>query len=422
MTRPMPPPRDHGHDHPLVAPVSIPHAHLPPPVRRVYELLADHPGPDTTAGPIAAALGMTEPDATAALQRLHSARLVKQLAPGDRYTLAPWARQHATHQRGQTPPSTRTVQITRLIDWYAATASAAVPLIAPHALRYSAPAAHKTVPHHHGDGPRGLLWYAREHHVLRAILTAAIDCHHEHVAVELAEAVWHLARTTYHHDDLAHAQHAGYTFTHRTRDPIAAVFRAREATALDAVADATAALDTHDPDILALIHSHSGRVHLATGQPDEALEELTAALRHHRSVVDDHGHALVRRRIGQAHSALGLHADALHHLNVSSSELTRRGHRLSAARALTYLAHALVAAGEPGKALAAAGRAHTLLGTTAALRYRAGIDLAAARARHALGEASVADRITEGLIARLSGAGPGTAADLQTATDLRNQL
>ena len=413
--------------------MSIPHAHLPPPVRRVYELLADHPGPDTTAGPIAAALGMTEPDATAALQRLHAAHLVKQLSPGDRYTLAPWARQHATHQRGQTPPSTRTMQITRLIDWYAATASAAVPLIAPHALRCSAPAAHETVPHRHGDGPRALLWYAREHHVLRAILTAAIDRHHEDVAVELAEAVWHLARTTYHHDDLAHAQHAGYTLTRHTRDPIAAVFRAREATALadlgrlddalDAVAKATTiALDTGDPEILALVHSHSGRVHLAAGQPDKALGELAAALRYHRSVVDDHGRALVRRRIGQAHSALGYHADALHHLDASSSDLTRRGHRLSAARTLTYLAHALVAAGEPGKALTAAGRAHTLLGTTAALRYRAGIDLAAARARHALGEASVTRRITEALIARLSGAGPGAAGDLAAATDLRNQL
>ncbi|WP_410625677.1 hypothetical protein [Amycolatopsis sp. cmx-8-4] len=412
--------------------MTIPHAHLPPPVRRVYELLADHPGPDTTAGPIAAALRITEPDATAALQRLHAASLVKQLALGDRYTLAPWARQHAIHQRVQLPDPVRAEQVTRLIDWYATTASAAVPLIAPHALRCSAPAAHKTVPHRHGDGPRALLWYAREHHVLRAILTAATDRHHDDVAVELAEAVWHLARTTYHHDDLAHAQHAGYTLTHRTRDPIAAVFRAREATALadlghlddalDAVADATAALDTHDPEILALVHSHSGRVHLAAGQPDNALGELAAALRYHRGVVDDHGHALVERRIGQAHSALGYHADALHHLNASSSDLTRRGHRLSAARTLTYLANALIAAGEPGKALTAAGRAHTLLGTTAALRYRAGIDLAAARARYTLGEASVTGRITEALIARLSGAGPGAAGDLTAATDLRNQL
>jgi tetratricopeptide (TPR) repeat protein len=413
--------------------VSIPYAHLPASIQRVYELLADHPGPETTAAPIAAGLRIRVSDAAAALQRLHAARLLDQLPPGDRFTLAPWARQHATHQRAQVPASTRSGQNSRLTDWYAATASAAIPLIAPEAARFSAAAVHETVPHNHLEGGHALRWYTAEHRVLRDVLTAAVDRGRDDVAIELAEAVWHLARTTYHHDDLAHAQHTGYTLTHHTQPLMAAVFRAREASALadlgrlrdalGAAADATAlAQDIGDPGILALASSHSGRVHLAASDPDEALRELTAALRQYRSVVDDHGHALAHRRIGQAHLALGHTADAVRYLDASISALIRAKHRLGAARALTYLAEALTTARQPSDALSAVGRAHTLLGTAAAPRYRTGLDLAAARARYALGETTITRRLTETLITRLRHAGPGAAGDLAAATDLHAQL
>ncbi|MFJ1767983.1 hypothetical protein ACIOD2_47240 [Amycolatopsis sp. NPDC088138] len=413
--------------------MSLTHAHLPGAARQVYDLLADHPGPATTAAPVAAALGITEPDAAAALQRLHAAHLVDQLPPGHRYALTSLVRQHAAHQRRQTPASARAVQNTRLVSWYTAAASAAVSLVAPRAPWFSAHATHEALPPDHADGRRGLPWYAQEHHVLRNILAAELAQGRAEVAVELAEAVWHLARPTYHHDDLAHAQHTGHTLTHQTRRPLAAVFRAREATALAdlgrrvealrAAAEATtSAQDTAEPGILALVHAHNGRVHLTAGQPENALHELATALRHHQVVDDDHGRALVHRRIGQAHLDLGHIADATRYLDASSSALTRKGHRLSAARSLTYLAHALVADRHSARALSVVGRAHDLLGNAAAPRYRAGIGLAAARARYALGEATVTRRITEDLIRRLRDSGPGAAGDLAAATELHNRL
>ncbi|MFB9686117.1 hypothetical protein [Amycolatopsis plumensis] len=413
--------------------MSIPYAQLPAAIQRVYELLADHPGPDTTAPPIAAALEISELDAATALQRLHAARLLDQLPPGDRYALAPWARQHATHQRARVPDSTRSGQNSRLIDWYAATACAAVLLMAPEALRFSASATHEAVPHDHVDGHRALRWYTWEHRVLSHVLTTAVDHGRSDVAVELADAIWHLARTTDHHDDLAHAHHTGHTLTHQTRHPIAAVFRAREAKALadlrhitdalNAAAEAAAlARDTAEPGILALAHSHSGRVDLVAGDPDQALRELTTGLRHYRNVVDDHGHALTRRRIGQAHLALGYTADALCYLDASIGALIRADHRLGAARALTYLADAFTADRQPSNALSALGRAHALLGNSAAPRYRTGLDLAAARARYALGETTITRRLTENLITRLDRAGPGAAGDLAAAVALHDQL
>ncbi len=413
--------------------MSLAHGHLPDAARQVYELLADHPGPATTAAPVAAALGITEPDAAAALQRLHAARLVDQLSPGNRYALTPQVRQHAAHQRRQMPTSARAAQNTRLVGWYAATASAAVSVVAPRALRFSARATREALPPDHVDGRRGLPWYAQEHHVLRNILAAELAQGRAEVAVELAEAVWHLARPAYHHEDLAHAQYIGHTLTHQTRRPLAAVFRAREAAALvdlgrsedalRAAAEATtSAQDTAEPGILALVHAHNGRVHLSAGQPEDALHELATALRHHQVVDDDHGHALVHRRVGQAHLALGRIADAIHYLDASSSALTRKGHRLGAARSLTYLADALVADRQAAKALSVVGRGHDLLGNAAAPRYRAGIGLAAARARYALGEATVTRRITDDLIRRLRDSGPGAAGDLAAATELHNRL
>jgi DNA-binding transcriptional ArsR family regulator len=413
--------------------VTLPYGHLPEQAQRVYELLAEHPGPDATAAPLAAALNMTQPAVTVALHQLSTAGLVIQPRPGERFALATHVRQHATHQRAQLPEATRAQHIARLIDWYTAAAADAVPLIAPDTPRFSAPVTHTSVPQIHDDARHAHLWSSWEHRLLRNILTTAARHHHDDLTVELAEAIWHLARPTYHHDDLVHAQHTGHTTAADTQPAIAAVFRAREATgladlghlgaALDAITDATAlAHDTDDPGVLAVVYSHRGSVHLVSGHPDEALHDCTFALHQHRHLVDDHGHAVLHRRVGQAHLALGHPDDALRYLHASSEAMTRTRHPLSAARAQTYLADALTATGQPTKALSAVWRAHRLLGDNAAPRYRVGIDLAAARAHHLLGDAGLTHRLTDNIITRLTHAGPGATADLNAATALRDQL
>jgi hypothetical protein len=412
--------------------VSLALEHLPEPDRQVYELLADHPGPDTTAAPLAFALDLPEPDVTAALHRLHAARMVERW-PGDRYTVADHVRQHATHRRRQAPPSTRTLQVARLIDWYAATAGATVPVIAHDAHRFSADVVYGTAPTAPASARQARVWFSWEHHVLRDVLATAVERHHDDAAVELAEALWHLARPTYHHDDLVHAQHAGYTAALRTQPSIAAVFRARAAAgltdlgshddALDAVTEAIGlARDTGDRRLLIAAHSLSGRVHLAAGHPDAALHELTIALTHHRRVVDDHGHAVLRRRIGQAHLAHGHPGAAVPHLRASSQAMARAGHPLGTARALTVLADAHLAQDRPGPALAAVGQARRLLDDVAGLRYRAGVDLVAAEAAYRLGDTGITRRLTDDLIPLLTHAGPGAASDLAAATDLRDRL
>ncbi|SEF38129.1 hypothetical protein SAMN05421837_11880 [Amycolatopsis pretoriensis] len=405
------------------------HGHLSETAQQVYALLADHPGPDTTAAPLAAALDLSEPAVTDALTMLHTAQLVDRW-PGDRYRLAERVRPHAIRLRERERPSVRSHQRARLIDFYAATAVAAVSLIAPDAHRFSPSAAHEATPHLHADERQARAWFGWEHQVLRHVATAAAGWGWDDVVVELAEAVWHLSRPTYHHDDLAAVQHAGHTAAQRSHPAIAAVFRAREAAALSdldnhdgaraAAADATLSVeDTDDPRLAALAYSLSGRVQLAAGHPDRAAHDLHAALRAQRRVArDPHGHAVLHRRIGQAHLALGRVDDALRHLRNSHEELTRARHPLGAARTAVPLADALIAAGHPGAAMAELSNARTRIGATAAVRYLAALDLATARTAYHLGDTSITRRLTDTLITQLTHAGPGATTDLNAAHEL----
>ncbi|MFJ9782578.1 hypothetical protein ACIRSS_23555 [Amycolatopsis sp. NPDC101161] len=363
------------------------HGHLSDAAQRVYALLADHPGPDTTAAPLAAALELSEHAVTDALAMLHTARLVGRW-PGDRYRLAEQARPHATRLLERERHSIGTRQRGRLIDFHAATAAAAVPLIAPDAHRFSPSAAHEITPPAHADEREARAWFGWEHQILRHVATTAAGWGWDDLVVELAEAVWHLARPTYHHDDLAAVQHVGHTAAQRSHPAIAAVFRAREAAALSdlghhdnaltAAAEAAAAVaDSGDPRLVAAVYSLSGRVQLAAGHTDPAAHDLHTALRAQRRVArDTHGHAVLHRRIGQAHLALGRVQDALRHLRTSREEMTRAGHPLGAARTAVPLADAVLAAGHPSSAMAELSDARTRIGATAAVRYLAALDLA----------------------------------------------
>ncbi|WP_410595439.1 hypothetical protein [Amycolatopsis sp. lyj-23] len=414
--------------------MSLVYEHLPEPTLRVYELLADHPGPDTTATPLAAALELPEVDVADALRQLHTVQLLDRRR-GDRYLLPARLRRHAADLRDREQPSTRNRQRARLVDFYAATAAAVIPLIAPDAHRFSPFAAHEATPYLHPDERHARAWFGWEHQVLRQVATTAAAWGWDDVVVELAEAVWHLARPSYHHDDLAIVQQAGHTAAQRSHPAIAAVFRAREAAALSdlghhdqalaAAADAAAAAHDGDaePRLVALTYSLSGRVRLAAGQVDDASQDLHAALRAQRRVArDPHGHAVLHRRIGQAHLALGRVPDALRHLRTAHEELTRARYPLGAARTAVPLADALVAAGHADAAMAELSDARSRLGATTAVRYRAGLDLATARTAYHLGDTGITRRLTDTLISQLQHVGPGATADLHAARALRDLL
>ncbi|SFW13774.1 hypothetical protein [Amycolatopsis australiensis] len=424
--------------------MSDPHDHRPTAatVQRVFEVLVDHPGPTTTAAPLAAALELPEPTVIAALQRLRANDHVVRppegrhtLPEGDRrYALAPGVSRHAAHLRGRVPPSIRTQQRTRLLHWYAATAEVAVPL-AFDAHRFSPPVTHAAVARRAGRwDPLG--WFAWEHDVLRNVIATLVDWKHDEVVIGLAEAMWHLGRPTYHHHDLLHAQQAGRTAAERAHPALAPMFQAREAAvladlahhedALAAVDDAVRRLDEHtDRLIRETVLSTRGRVQLAAGDTDHALRSFTAAHSYHRRLVDDYGKATLLRRIGQTHLA-NLQTDkAIKCLKDACAAMPRiplAGSSLARVRAITHLANALTTGGRASEARRRLDRTHPLIKGTVATRYRAGHDLAVARATYALNDTAVTRNLTDNLIAQLELAGPGAARDLHAARDLRRRL
>lgn len=413
--------------------VSLVQGHLSGPAQRVYELLADHPGPDATSPPMAAVLGLHEADVSAALRELNSAHLVDRW-PGDRYSLAARVRQHAAQVRSQERPSVRTQQRARLVDWYAATAEAAALLVTPDAHWFSPPVTHEAVPLRLANARRARAWFDWEHPVLHYVAATALGWQWDDLVIELADAVWHLARPTYHHHDLVGVQLAGHTAAARSQPAIAPVFQARAAAGLsdlgrhdDACRAATEAAahahDLGDPHVLAMTLSLCGRAQLAAGRAEKAFQQLSSALRPQRGLIDDrHGHAVLHRRIGQAYLALGHHDQAILHLRESRTEMLQAGHPLGAARASTSLAGALRESGRAGRASAELQQASAFFGDTVAMRYRTQYDLENARAAYDLNDTGITRRLADTVISQLIHAGPGAASDLQTAVDLRSRL
>ncbi|MEV6832078.1 hypothetical protein [Amycolatopsis sp. NPDC051102] len=406
-------------------------------VQRVFEVLVDHPGPDTTAAPLAAALELPEPVVIAALEQLRAGGQVLRRPEGRhapverdrRYTLAEGVSRHAAHLRGRTPPSIRTQQQIRLLHWYAATAEVAVPL-AFDVHRFGPRVTYAAVARCAG-GWDPLGWFAWEHDVLRNVVTTLTSWKHDDVVIGLAEAIWHLGRPTYHHHDLLHAQQAGRAAAERSDPALTPVFQAREAAVLAdlahhadaraAVDDAVGRLDEHtDRRIREAVVSIRGRVHLAAGDTDHALLDFTTALSYHRRLVDDYGKAALLRRVGQTRLANGQIGKAITCLRDATAAMPRTP--LARVRAVTYLAEALTTGGRAAEAIHELSRAHPLIKESVAIRYRAGHDLAAARATYARGDSARARSLTDNLIDQLELAGRGAVRDLHAARDLRRRL
>ncbi len=422
----------------MPAPDTDPHERHEVVVRLVFELLADHPGPDTTAAPLAAVLDLRTAVVTAALEKMaadgrvvrppHSSPLA---VGGHRYVLAEGISRHAAHRRGRVPPSLRTQQIERLLDWYVTTAAVAVSRIAPDVCKFSPDVRHAPIAHPgHGWNPLG--WFAWEHSTLRTVLAALMGRRQHDSAVELAEAIWHCGRPGYRHDDVLYAQQAGRVAAERSTPAIAAVFRAREAIVLadlDRLDDARAAVAdaarlaaaSSDGSVREAVTAAEGRVHLAVGDADRAVRAFTLALAEHRRLPDRYGQAVLYRRVGQAYLAQRQIGRAISCLRQARSLMPPLS--LAQVRTVTHLADALIRGGRAAEADTALREVHPLITGSSAVRYRVGHDLAVARAAYHLGDDGRARRRLDDLITQLTTLdNPVAARDLTAARELRRRL
>lgn len=153
--------------------------------RRLFRLLALHPGPDMSAEAIQACDGRSPADSMRSLRSLVSANLIEQPGELDRFSIHDLLREFAAHRldHDEPPENWRAAQ-ERLLDFYVATATEAARMLYPG---YTPPPDQPERPvRSHADAAEALAWFHRE----RSVLTIAIRHAHE---AACHDKVWRLA-------------------------------------------------------------------------------------------------------------------------------------------------------------------------------------------------------------------------------------
>lgn len=153
--------------------------------RRLFRLLALHPGPDMSAEAVQACAGWSSADTMRSLRALVGANLLQQPGELDRYSIHDLLREFAAHRLEHDEPSeARHTAQERLLDFYVATATEAARVLYPG---YTPPPDQPARPARgHADAAEALAWFHRE----RSVLTVAIRRAHE---TACHDKVWRLA-------------------------------------------------------------------------------------------------------------------------------------------------------------------------------------------------------------------------------------
>ncbi|GAB3156307.1 hypothetical protein GCM10027290_54000 [Micromonospora sonneratiae] len=164
--------------------------------RRVFRLLAVHPGEDVTVESVAALADLDLATASRTMECLLDVSLVQQASPG-RYRMHDLVRAYARERgRGEDPPEVRREALHRVISWYLHSAHSARALLYP-GIR-PLPLADGTTPRNplaFDDHQAALAWCEAE----RAALTAAVAAA---ASNDLPDLAWQLPRVLLEFYDL----------------------------------------------------------------------------------------------------------------------------------------------------------------------------------------------------------------------------
>jgi tetratricopeptide (TPR) repeat protein len=123
--------RDHRVDSGVELALGLSYQHLPAPLRRMFRLLALHPGHDVEPYAAAALADVDLDTAREQLRRLAAEHLLQQSTPG-RYVFHDLVRAYATDRASdEDRPRSRRAALTRLFDHYLHTASVAMDTLVP---------------------------------------------------------------------------------------------------------------------------------------------------------------------------------------------------------------------------------------------------------------------------------------------------
>jgi tetratricopeptide (TPR) repeat protein len=283
--------------------------YLPAGEQRLLRLAALHPGQDLGAHAAAALAGSDLPTVQALLDCLCRDHLLQQDIPG-RYTLHDLVHAYATGRAGdEDPPPERRAALTRLFDFYLATATAAMDTLHPAETNRrprndpsGTPMPELTEPN------RARAWLDAE----RVALVA--------VAAHTAAHGWpgHTARLS---TTLFRYLSGGY-FT----DALAVFGHARDA-----------ARNAGDPQAEAQALTSLGVIHRNLSGYRPAAELLRQALQLFRQAGDQSGEARALTNLGVVEGTLGHNQPAADHYAQAAALFQQAGHRTGEAHALTNL-------------------------------------------------------------------------------------
>jgi hypothetical protein len=171
--------------------LGVSYQQLPADQRRLLRLAAVHPGDDFDAYAAAALLDTDLPTVEAQLERLHRDHLLEMRAPG-RYSFHDLVRAYATVRAGEEEPRTeRRAAVTRLLDYYLGTTSAAMDVLYPsEAGRVPRVSPPSTPWPTLGEAGAVLGWLDAESQVLIAVASHAADHDWSAQAMRLAATLY----------------------------------------------------------------------------------------------------------------------------------------------------------------------------------------------------------------------------------------
>jgi tetratricopeptide (TPR) repeat protein/transcriptional regulator with XRE-family HTH domain len=270
------------------------YASLPADVARAFRLLGLHPGDDVDANAVAALLDTDVHLAGRLLDALLRAHLVHRTRPR-RYGMHDLLHAYAAEQASADKESANRAALTRLLDHYAATATAAAQLLYP---RHDS-----TADIRFGTKGQAAAWLDAEHHNLVTAAGYAALHGWPAITVRLSRAMARHLRVRSRYTDalIVHTQavHASASVGDRTGERHA--------------------------------HGRLGEIHLMMGRHDRAIEHLRQALAIAREIGDREGEHSALANLGDVHRLVSRYtaarADYRKALNIAQEMADRAGER-----------------------------------------------------------------------------------------------
>ncbi|MEO3750934.1 tetratricopeptide repeat protein [Streptomyces sp. B6B3] len=297
---------------------------LDPAVARAFRLLGVHPGHDVDAHAVAAMAGAGPRETRRALDALLRAHLVDQIG-GSRYQPHDLLRAYAAELAADTDgPVEREAALGRLLEYYLATASAAMDVVVPQEA-YRRP---KTAALAEGRAPlltthdHAMRWLDAE----RANLLEATQHGDEAYTIAVAQTIWRYLDISGHSLEMVALCTQELRAAETLGDPLAeAHARLHLGTAMSRVMDDKASIDhlrraldayerAGDPTLQVAVRNNLGILHGRNGELAEAARQFELAL----ELNGPDGPWPSRRagllNLGKCLRGLGRYEEALHHL------------------------------------------------------------------------------------------------------------